>query len=35
MTRDEYRQWAEQQPTGRLERIDGVVVAMAADVYER
>src|ERR1700674_1772153 len=29
MSRDEYRRWAEQQPTGRFERIDGVVVAMA------
>jgi Uma2 family endonuclease len=31
MSREEYRQWAEQQPTGRFERIDGVVVAMAPE----
>jgi len=31
MSRDEYRRWAEQQPTGRFERIDGVVVAMAPE----
>jgi Uma2 family endonuclease len=28
MTREEYRAWAEQQPAGRFERINGVVVAM-------
>jgi Uma2 family endonuclease len=31
MSRDEYRRWAEQQPTGRFERIDGMVVAMAPE----
>jgi Uma2 family endonuclease len=31
MSRDEYRRGAEQQPTGRFERIDGVVVAMAPE----
>ena len=31
MSRDEYRRWAEQQPAGRFERIDGVVVAMAPE----
>jgi len=31
MTRDEYRLWAEHQPTGRFERIEGVVVAMAPE----
>jgi Uma2 family endonuclease len=31
MTRDEYRAWAEQQPSHRYERIEGVVVAMAAE----
>lgn len=29
MTREAYRAWAEQQPAGRFERIEGVVVAMA------
>ncbi|HEY2621336.1 MAG TPA: Uma2 family endonuclease [Acetobacteraceae bacterium] len=28
MNRDEYRTWAEQQPSGRFERVNGVVVAM-------
>jgi Uma2 family endonuclease len=31
MSREEYRRWAEQQPAGRFERIDGVVVAMAPE----
>ena len=31
MSREEYRRWAEQQPTGRFERIEGVVVAMAPE----
>jgi Uma2 family endonuclease len=31
MTRDEYRRWAEAQPKGRFERIEGVVVAMAPE----
>jgi Uma2 family endonuclease len=31
MSREEYRAWAEQQPTGRFERINGVVVAMAPE----
>jgi Uma2 family endonuclease len=31
MSREEYRHWAEQQPTGRFERIEGVVVAMAPE----
>ena len=31
MTRDEFLAWAEQQPSGRFERIDGIVVAMAHD----
>ena len=31
MSRDEYRRWAEQQRTGRFERIDGMVVAMAPE----
>jgi Uma2 family endonuclease len=31
MSRDEYRRWAEQQPTGRFERIEGVVVATAPE----
>jgi Uma2 family endonuclease len=31
MSRDEYRRWAEQQPAGRFERIDGVVVTMAPE----
>jgi Uma2 family endonuclease len=31
MTRAEYRTWAEQQPAGRYERVDGVVVAMAPE----
>jgi Uma2 family endonuclease len=34
MTRPEYRAWAEQQPTGRFERIDGVVVAVAPERME-
>jgi Uma2 family endonuclease len=29
MTRAEYQRWADTQPTGRFERIDGMVVAMA------
>ena len=31
MSREEYRLWAEQQPKGRFERIEGVVVAMAPE----
>jgi Uma2 family endonuclease len=31
MSRDAYRRWAETQPIGRFERIDGVVVAMAPE----
>lgn len=31
MTREEYRAWAEQQPTGRFERMNGIVVAMAPE----
>jgi Uma2 family endonuclease len=31
MTRDEFLAWAEQQPSGRFERIDGIVVAMAPE----
>jgi Uma2 family endonuclease len=31
MSRDEYRAWAEQQLTGRFERVNGVVVAMAPE----
>ena len=31
MTREAYRAWAEQQPSRRFERIEGVVVAMAPE----
>jgi Uma2 family endonuclease len=31
MTREEFLAWVEQQPSGRFERIDGVVVAMAPE----
>jgi Uma2 family endonuclease len=31
MSRADYRRWAEAQPDGRFERIDGVVVAMAPE----
>jgi len=31
MTREEYRTWAEQQPSHRFERLEGVVVAMAPE----
>jgi len=31
MSRAEYRAWAEQQPRGRFERINGIVVAMALE----
>jgi Uma2 family endonuclease len=31
MSRDEYRAWAERQPAGRFERVNGVVVAMAPE----
>jgi Uma2 family endonuclease len=31
MTREEYRAWAERQPSGRFERIAGIVVAMAPE----
>jgi Uma2 family endonuclease len=34
MTRTEYRAWAERQPVGRFERIEGVVVAMAPERVE-
>lgn len=34
MSRAEYRNWAAQQSTGRFERIDGVVVAMAPERVE-
>jgi Uma2 family endonuclease len=30
-TRDEYRTWSAAQPTGRYERVDGRVVAMAPE----
>ncbi len=31
MTRDEFRAWVDQQPSGRFERVDGIVVAMAPE----
>jgi Uma2 family endonuclease len=31
MSREEYRAWAEQQPAGRFERVNGVIVAMAPE----
>jgi Uma2 family endonuclease len=31
VTREEFRAWAERQPLGRFERIEGVVVAMAPE----
>ena len=31
MSREEYRRWAELQPKGRFERVDGTVVAMAPE----
>jgi Uma2 family endonuclease len=31
MSRAEYQAWVEQQPSGRFERIDGIVVAMAPE----
>src|SRR5450432_899985 len=31
LSREEYRSWAEAQPKGRFERIEGVVVAMAPE----
>jgi Uma2 family endonuclease len=31
MSREEFRRWAETQPRGRFERIEGVVVAMAPE----
>jgi len=31
MTRQEFRRWAETQSTGRFERIEGTVVAMAPE----
>jgi Uma2 family endonuclease len=34
MTRSEYLAWAKQQPAGRFERIDGVIVAMAPERVE-
>ena len=30
-SREEYRRWCEAQPTGRYERVDGRIVAMAAE----
>jgi Uma2 family endonuclease len=33
MTRDEFLAWVEQQPDGRYERIDGIVVAMSPERY--
>ncbi len=34
MTRSDYQAWSARQPTGRFERIDGVVVAMAPERVE-
>ena len=34
LSREEYRRWAEAQPKGRFERIEGVVVAMAPERAE-
>jgi len=34
MTRAEYQAWSGQQPAGRFERVDGVVVAMAPERVE-
>ena len=34
MTRAEYHAWSKQQPVGRFERIDGVVVARAPERVE-
>jgi Uma2 family endonuclease len=31
MTREEFMAWVDQQPSGRFERIDGIVVAMAPE----
>jgi Uma2 family endonuclease len=31
MTREAFLAWADQQPSGRFERIDGIVVAMAPE----
>ncbi len=31
MTREEFQVWVDQQPSGRFERIDGIVVAMAPE----
>ena len=31
MSREEFQAWVEQQPSGRFERIDGIVVAMAPE----
>src|ERR1700688_3736490 len=31
MTREEFLAWVDQQPTGRFERIDGIVVGMAPE----
>jgi Uma2 family endonuclease len=31
MTREEFLAWVDQQPTGRFERIDGIVLAMAPE----
>jgi Uma2 family endonuclease len=30
-SREEYRQWCDNQPRGRFERVDGMIVAMAAE----
>ena len=34
MGRGEYRTWAQQQPSGRFERVNGIVVAMAPERVE-
>ena len=31
ISRDDYRRWAEAQPNGRFERVDGRVVRMPAE----
>ncbi len=31
MSREAFRRWAQAQPTGRFERIEGVMVAMAPE----
>ena len=32
MSREEFLAWVDQQPSGRFERIDGIVVAMAPEL---